>query len=113
MNVVPTRQVTIFCGLREQYAGRVHSQEDAYEICQEYVDSVGLCVTVTRTEFVYANGREPGIIVGLINYPRFPSTPEIIKEHALELARRLKKAFNQNRVTVICSNETIMLGDSK
>ena len=82
------------------------------EPIREYVDEVGLCVTVTKTEYVYTNGIEDGIIVGLINYPRFPSSYLKIKGHALALAKILKKKLNQKRVTVELPNETIMLGSS-
>ena len=78
--------------------------------CQDYVDSVGLCVTVTRTEYVYTKGIEDGIIVGLINYPRFPSTYDKIRKHALKLARLLKKKLKQKRVSIEFPDETIMLG---
>ncbi len=108
MKIHPTFQASIFCGL-QGYTSSYHSVEEAEEICQEFVDDVGLCVTVTPTKFVYTNGREPGVIVGLINYPRFPSEPEDIKAKAVRLAMNLLKAFGQKRVSVVCTDETIML----
>jgi hypothetical protein len=33
----------------------------------------GLCVTVEPTTFIYTGGEESGYVVGLINYPRFPT----------------------------------------
>lgn len=40
--------------------------------CQQYCNVVGLCVTVTETNYIYSGGSEKGYIIGLINYPRFP-----------------------------------------
>lgn len=48
----------------------------------------GLCVTVEQT-FIYTGGEEVGYVVGLINYPRFPSSPEAIRVRARYLAERL------------------------
>ena len=111
ITTVPTYQATIYCGLRESYGGVIHSTEYAGQICKEYVDSIGLCVTVTKTEFIYNGGREPGVIIGLINYPRFPMKPEVIRLRAITLATLLKDAFNQKRVTVVCTDRTFMLGE--
>jgi hypothetical protein len=54
---------------------------------------------------------ELGVAVGLINYPRFPSTPEDINAHAIALATRLKEAFNQKRMSIVTPQTTVMLGD--
>jgi hypothetical protein len=89
----------------------MHTFEEAREVCQKYVDKLGLCVTFTQTEFIFTKGSEPGVLIGLINYPRFPQTPYTIKERALMLAQTLKEALGQNRVSVIFSDETIMLGE--
>lgn len=111
MITVPTYQATIYCGLREGCDGTTHLLQEARDICQEYADKVGLCVSFTPTEFIYNGGREPGISVGLINYPRFPADVPTIQERALILAMKLKHAFKQNRVSVVCTDKTCMLGD--
>lgn len=46
----------------------------------------GLCVTVKPTKFIYTGGMEDGAEVGLVNYPRFPSTPDEIQQNAVGLA---------------------------
>lgn len=63
--------------------------EGAKQVCREYCLRVGLCVTVEPSLFIYTGGEEAGYVVGLINYPRFPSTPEVITETANELAELL------------------------
>jgi hypothetical protein len=52
---------------------------------------------------------ESGHAVGLINYPRFPAEPKDIKQKTLDLAKILKKMAGQERVSVVFSDETIML----
>lgn len=46
--------------------------EQAKQVCREYVNEVGLCVTVEPVEFIYTKGQESGVRVGLKAYPRFP-----------------------------------------
>ena len=109
---VGTFNAIIYVELRAKYKSHSHTirYSLAFDFIQEYCDRVGLCVTVTETTFIYTKGREPGIIVGLINYPRFPKDPEDIKNIALDLANKLKHYCNQNRVSIVFPDETIMLG---
>jgi hypothetical protein len=101
----------IYVGLKPGYDGEVQPVEKAIELAQTYVDKVGLCVTVTPTNFVYKNGREPGVIVGLINYPRFPSEPSEIIDHAIALGDILKEGLEQYRVSVVLPELTTMIGE--
>src|ERR1700733_2367990 len=106
---VTTFTATIHCGLKERHTGIVHTVDDARRVCQDYVDKVGLCVSFTPTEYIYTQGSEPGVIVGLINYPRFPAAPDEIKSKALELAGLLMTALNQYMLSVVCRDVTVML----
>jgi hypothetical protein len=81
----------------------------AYNLLQTYANDGGLCVTVTATRFIYKNGSEPGIAVGLINYPRFPEEIASIRHKALALAERLMTEYRQMKVSVVFPNETVML----
>lgn len=103
---VPTYTATIYCGRKVGYSGDVLPVSIAQELIQQYVNDVGLCVSLTETTFIYTGGSEPGLIVGLINYPRFPSSPDAIQAHAEELARRLRTAYQQLGVSVVASGET-------
>lgn len=49
----------------------------------------GLCVTIEPTHFIYTGGEESGYVVGLINYPRFPTSEEALHERALHLLHLL------------------------
>lgn len=90
--------VSIFIG------GRASDIEDQ---CRTYCDEVGLCVTCTPTTFVYTYGETEGYIVGLINYPRFPSNPEAIWAHAEALAARLCIEANQQSYTIQAPDKTV------
>lgn len=76
------------------------NRADAERVCRSFTFGNGACVTVTPTEYVYSGGQESGVIVGLINYPRFPSTPEKIDEQAEWIAECLMEALHQRSYTI-------------
>ena len=49
----------------------------------------GLCVTIEPTTVIYTGGEEQGYVVGLLNYPRFPSTPDQLESRARHLMEAL------------------------
>lgn len=63
---------------------------DARRICRKQCMEIGLCVTVTPTEFIYTGGAEAGVCVGLVNYPRFPSTADELWQKARHIAEALR-----------------------
>jgi hypothetical protein len=79
---------------------------EAERICRAHCYSVGLCVTLNPTEYIYSAGQESGFVVGLINYPRFPATPEEIDAKAEVLAGLLRVALSQRSFTIQTPNET-------
>ena len=109
MKVVSTFTAQIAVGFKNIDTGDYPTIELARTICQDYCNSVGLCVTLTETEFIYTDGNERGCLVGLINYPRFPSDESEILKHALTLAKLLLDAYKQYKVSVICSDKTYMI----
>jgi hypothetical protein len=108
-----TYTATIYCGLKRGYTDEVMPFEEVESFIQDWVDRVSQCVSVTRTEYIYRGGREPGIIVGFINYPRFPSHPANIEMGALELASELLKKCKQMRLSIVFPDETIMLSNTE
>jgi len=109
MKIEPTFEAKISLGFREGYTDISHNIEEVKQICQDYCNRVKLCVTITPTSFIYVDGGEEGCFIGLINYPRFPSTPEDILSEALELAEIFLEEFKQNKVSVICNDKTYMI----
>ena len=99
----------IFLGLREGYSDKTHTIDEVRDFLQEYVDRVSLCVTVTPTTFIYKHGREEGVIIGLINYPRFPTTKDKLKQTTEEIAKLCKERYKQTRVSIEYQDETVML----
>lgn len=110
---VQTYEAKIYVGLYCRKTLHTHNANEAFRLCQDYCDKVGLCVTFTPTNFIYKGGNEAGCIVGLINYPRFPATKAKIRKTALELAGILLKAMEQQRVSVVFSDRTVMLVDEE
>lgn len=97
---VPTYTATIYVGGELKHA---------IVAARQYCDFVGLCVTVTETSFQYTNGETQGVAVGLINYGRFPSTPEMIFAHAEDLAIELIEACHQESASIVATDRTVWL----
>lgn len=74
------------------------------QICQTYCDAVGLCVTITPTKYVYKNGCEDGVTIGLINYPRFPTELSTLTKHAYTIGYRILEQTDQLSFTVEAPN---------
>lgn len=79
----------------------------ARKILQKYCDEVGYCVTLHTVEYIYRDGAEFGIRVGLINYPRFPSDPATLTSKAIEIAELLRVGLKQESYSVETPIETI------
>ena len=115
---VKTFRATVYVGFsvgRTAERTRRFSLDQVLPTIQKFVDGVepgspGGCVTVTETLFVYKGGCEPGIAVGFINYPRFPSDAEKITKSAWSLARILKKKCRQLGVSVVADDVTTFFG---
>ena len=108
---VKTWTAQIFVGLRSGYSDMLHPIAVVADVCYEFCDEVKLCVTITPTEFIYVGGGEPGAIVGLINYPRFPPAESDLEDRALALAAKLKSTLGQRRVSIVMPEQTVMLGE--
>jgi len=106
---VKTITARIYLGLREGYTDTVHSLDDVKSFLQDYVNRIGLCVTITPTTFIYKDGGEDGAVIGLINYPRFPTIKRKLEKTAEEIAQLCKDKFRQNRISIEYQNQTIML----
>ena len=77
-------------------------------ICaREYCDTASYCVTVTQTRYVYRGGEEDGVIIGLINYPRFSKSKEMIMAHATALGNTLLTVLGQQSFSIQTPGETV------
>ena len=75
-------------------------------LCRKFCFKVGLCVTVDPTFFIYTGGAEKGSCIGLINYARFPSSPEELEKTAIELGTEIAEQFSQSSFTVLSPNKS-------
>lgn len=82
---------------------------EAETICRDYCDDVGFCVTVTETNYVYTGGEEAGVIVGLINYGRFPSEPAAIFAHAEAITLKLIEGLKQESASIQAPDKTVWI----
>ena len=112
MKRVPTYQADIYVSVNPDSETYINYMDEAETAIIEYVEC-GLCVSFHTVEFHHVDGMEFGFKVTLINYPRFPQEPEQIKKQAIELAKILKKVCKQNRVSIVCTDETIMLEEDE
>jgi len=113
MKIEKTFTANIYVGFREGYGDQLHTYNEAEQILQEYCDSISYCVSMTPTEFIYNGANEEGIIIGLINYPRFPSAREDIVNKAFAIAEIFLEKFNQNRISIVCSDKTYLIENDK
>ena len=69
----------------------------------------GLCVTVEPTTFIYTGGEEAGYVVGLLNYPRFPSTPDELTGRARTLMHALLDETHQHSALMVTPAESVWI----
>lgn len=109
MKTVNTFTATIYVGLFDKDINLTFNHQVLRDVCKKYCNETGWCVTYTETDYIYTNGGEPGAIIGCINYPRFPSDSEIIRQRSIHLGKLLQKASNQYKVSVVFPDETVMI----
>ncbi len=109
MKIEPAWWANIYVGTYDKDEGLNINIDELKWVCQDYCDEIGYCVSFTPTNFIYSHGDEPGVIVGCIQYPRFPKTNEENRRRALVLSEKLMKKANQCRVTIMMPDDVIML----
>lgn len=112
MKEVNTYTARIYVGLKEGYDGKQHDISEVYEVLQEFCDKNGFAFEVKPTKYIYTNGNEDGVDIGIINYPRFPKSKEYIQSISFVIALILLDEFKQERCTVVCTDKTFMLEKS-
>lgn len=87
--------------------------EVAKQIIRREAKAQGMCVTIEPTTYVYTGGEEVGYVVGFINYPRFPASPDDIWARADKLAETLKQETYQSSYTIMDPNKSFFVTDRK
>lgn len=73
----------------------------AKQVCREYCFAEGFCVHIEPVDFIYTGGEEAGFKVGIINYPRFPTTEGDLREKAGSLADLLMTRLCQHSYSIV------------
>jgi hypothetical protein len=81
-------------------------------LLQNYCEK-GFCVSVQKVRYIYTMGREEGVRVTLINYPRFPSDKNTIIESAKEIANTLIYGLSQASATIQTPEKSIFISRKK
>ncbi len=77
------------------------------QACREHCLAIGLCVTIEQADYIYTAGEEKGVIIGLINYPRFPvESQEEVTKKAEELATKLADRACQRSFSIMTPEKT-------
>ncbi len=76
--------------------------------CREFCEE-GLCVTVESCKFIYTGGEEEGVVVGMVNYPKFPMTSDRLDEVARRLAEHLLCKSLQHSALIVNREKSIHL----
>lgn len=106
--------IQIWCGLREGYTNITHSIEEVHFICDHFIDTMnGECVSITPTHFRYSNGFEDGVVIGFIQYPRFPVMKKEKLRKAIQLAESVRILLGQIRVTVTTPKKTYLIEEEE
>ena len=109
MKIEKSWWANIYVGRYCKETKKTYGYQTLKKVCEDYCNEIGFCVTISSTTFIYTNGKEPGVVVGCIQYPRFPLPDEQNRQRAIELAKRLMKATNQYRVSIVMTDEVVML----
>jgi hypothetical protein len=84
-------------------AGPKHKAED---VCRKWTER-GACINLYETNYIYKYGEQTGIVVELINYPRFPRSEEELATMGRELGFELLKEMSQGSFTLQTNSITI------
>lgn len=81
--------------------------EQAKQRIREMAYNQGMCVTVSLVDYIYTGGEEKGLVVGLIQYPRFEVDEQTLEKNLIFLAENLATRLCQKSFTVSTPNSTI------
>lgn len=74
--------------------------DDAKRVCREVCAEKGACYSITPHDFIYSGGEEAGFCVTVLNYPRFPKTPQCLSDETASLAHKLMLRLGQGSYTI-------------
>jgi len=78
------------------------------QACREFCEE-GLCVTVEDVKYIYPRGEENGVVVGLVDYPKYPAGRDAVGKMARRLAGVLLERSCQDSVMLLDPETTTWL----
>ena len=115
---IKTFQASIFIGLEIGYTQKQIDENLVIESISELqkqlskAKDIYLSASVSKTLIILNNQKEPHLKIDFINYPKFPLSEEIFKDEVLIIGKELMKQFEQNRILIIYTDETVMMEQS-
>ena len=116
---IKTFQASIFIGLEYGYTQKQIDENLVIESLSELQKQLSaeknifLSASISKTVIVLNNQKEPHLKINFINYPKFPLDENIFKDEVLIIGKELMKQFEQNRILIIYTDETVMLEQSE
>jgi hypothetical protein len=116
---IKTFQASIFIGLEYGYTQKQINENLVIESLSELQKQLSaeknifLSASVSKTNIVLNDQNEQHLKIDFINYPKFPLDENIFKDEVLIIGKELMKQFEQNRILIIYTDETIMLEKSE
>lgn len=116
---IKTFQAGIFIGLEYGYTQKQIDENLVIESLSELQKQLSaeknifLSASISKTVIVLNNQKEPHLKINFINYPKFPLDENIFKDEVLIIGKELMKQFEQNRILIIYTDETVMLEKSE
>lgn len=76
-------------------------------VCREIAYTFGFCFQISEVDYIYTGGQESGVLIRVINYPRFPRDPEEITKLCIEFAKKISAVMCQKSFTIETSTDTM------
>lgn len=116
---IKTFQASIFIGLEYGYTQKQINENLVIESLSELQKQLSaeknifLSASVSKTNIVLNDQNEQHLKIDFINYPKFPLDENIFKDEVLIIGKELMKQFEQNRILIIYTDETVMFEQSE
>ena len=115
---IKTFQASIFIGLEIGYTQKKINENLVIKSLSELQKQLSkkkdiyLSASFSKAVIVLNKQKEKHLKIDFINYPKFPLSEEIFKNEVLNIGKALMKQFEQNRILIIYTDETVMLEQS-
>ena len=112
-------RASVYMGLQRGYGEELLDKQEIISRIQQYQDTrireadIYLSAAISDTTIVLRGQHEPHLVLGFINYPKFPMEENALKSEIEQLATTMMMEFAQNRMVIAYPDETVMLEQSE